>query len=111
MRDGAPPYLLTMIGPKRLSHLRCCVETVISERVPGNPIECGVWRGGAFIMMRGALKTYGKTERVVWVADFFRALPPNPERYPADAGATWHERETSPSPYGRLGRTSRTSGS
>jgi O-methyltransferase len=37
--------------------------------------------------MRGVLKIFGSTERVVWVADSFQGLPkPDPEQYPADAG-------------------------
>lgn len=35
----------TMIGMQRLTSLQQCVETVIDERVPGDLVECGVWRG------------------------------------------------------------------
>jgi O-methyltransferase len=55
--------------------------------VPGDLIETGVWRGGATIFMRGILKAYGDTTRLVWVADSFEGLPkPDAERYPVDAG-------------------------
>jgi O-methyltransferase len=82
-----PPDAETMIGLKRLRNLRDCVRTVVEDGVPGDLIETGVWRGGACIFMRGALKAYGDDVRSVWVADSFRGLPkPNAEKYAADAG-------------------------
>jgi O-methyltransferase len=81
----------TMIGLKRLLNLQQCIVDVIRNDVPGDLIETGVWRGGATIFMRAVLKAYGDTERTVWVADSFEGLPPpNPERYPADRGDTFH---------------------
>jgi O-methyltransferase len=81
-----PAYAQTMIGVKRLRSLRRCVQTVLSERVPGDLIEAGTWRGGAAIMMRGILKANGIEDRIVWAADSFTGVPePDPVRYPADA--------------------------
>jgi O-methyltransferase len=77
----------TMIGLARLDNLESCVTHVIRDRVPGDLIETGVWRGGAAILMRAVLEAYGDTERQVWVADSFAGLPrPDADRYPADAG-------------------------
>lgn len=82
-----PPGIKTMIGQRRLHHLRGCVEDVLASGVPGDLIETGVWRGGATILMRGVLKAHGVTDRTVVVADSFQGLPaPNPEAYPADEG-------------------------
>lgn len=82
-----PQQAHTMIGARRLRHLRECVETLLAERVPGDLLEAGVWRGGASILMRGVLAAHGIRDRRVWLADSFRGLPPpDPERYPADAG-------------------------
>jgi O-methyltransferase len=78
----------TMIGCPRLDNLHTCVRDVLRHRVPGDLIETGVWRGGATIFMRGALKAYNESERIVWVADSFAGVPrPDPEKYPADAGS------------------------
>jgi O-methyltransferase len=77
----------SMIGLRRMDNIQHCVETVIREDVPGDLIETGVWRGGATIFMRGVLKAYGEASRNVWVADSFEGLPPpDPGRFPADAG-------------------------
>ena len=80
-----------MIGLKRLDNLQYCVEHVLEERIPGDLIETGVWRGGASIFMRAVLKAYGDAVRRVWVADSFCGLPePDAARYPADAGDRHH---------------------
>lgn len=79
----------TMVGLKRLDNLQHCVTSVIRNGVPGDLIETGVWRGGSSIFMRAILKAYGDTSRKVWLADSFRGLPPpDPIRYPVDAGDT-----------------------
>jgi len=82
-----PVYAQTMIGRKRTANVRRLLERVIAERVPGDLIEAGCWRGGTVIMMRGVLKAYGITDRTVYAADSFQGLPePDPERFPADSG-------------------------
>ncbi len=79
----------TMIGLKRLNNLQFCLEDVLTNNVPGDLIEAGVWRGGATIFMRAILNVYGIKDRTVWVADSFEGLPPpNVEKYPLDAGDT-----------------------
>lgn len=65
----------TMIGLKRLDNLQFCIERILQDGVPGDLIETGVWRGGASIFMRGVLKAYGDTTRIVWAADSFQGLP------------------------------------
>jgi O-methyltransferase len=67
----------TMIGEKRLDNLQACVETVLADKVPGDFIETGVWRGGACIFMRALLKLHGDQKRRVWLADSFQGLPPS----------------------------------
>ena len=86
-----PRQAHTMIGRARLRNLRELVETAISEGVPGDLIETGVWRGGACILMRAALEAFGDLERRVFVADSFAGLPPpDVETYPADLGDKHH---------------------
>ena len=82
-----PVHAETMIGLARLDNLQQAVETVLTERVPGDLIETGVWRGGACILMRAVLAAYGDSDRTVWAADSFQGLPrPDSETYPADTG-------------------------
>jgi hypothetical protein len=66
----------TMIGRKRLENIDDCVRRVLADQIPGDLMECGVWRGGASVFMRGLLEAYEAKDRLVWVADSFRGLPP-----------------------------------
>lgn len=86
-----PAEAETMVGLLRLDNLQSCVLSVIEDDVPGDVLEAGVWRGGASIFMRAALKAYGDTTRNVWVADSFQGLPaPDTGRYPQDEGDVHH---------------------
>ncbi len=89
-----PRFAQSMIGLKRLENVERCVEQVLVDRVPGDLIETGVWRGGAVILMRAILEAYGDHERVVYAADSFCGLPPPDEAaYPADTGSRLHSAE------------------
>jgi len=86
-----PSQAHTMIGQPRMANLRQVVEQVLVERVPGDLIETGVWRGGACIYMRAILLAHGIKDRRVLVADSFEGVPPpNAEKYPADEGSQFH---------------------
>lgn len=86
-----PADALTMIGMQRLTSLQRCVETVLTEDVPGDLVECGVWRGGASILMRAVLSAYGDEKRSVWLCDSFEGVPPpDPAHYEADKGINLH---------------------
>ena len=82
-----PAEAETMIGMQRLTSLQHCVETVLTDDIPGDLVECGVWRGGACILMRAVLAAYGDDARSVWLADSFQGVPrSDPENYKADKG-------------------------
>jgi O-methyltransferase len=74
----------TMIGMQRLTSLQECVETVLADDIPGDLVECGVWRGGAAILMRAVLAAYGDEQRSVWLCDSFEGVPPPDKKYEAD---------------------------
>jgi hypothetical protein len=67
----------TMIGRQRLENIAACLESIRRDNIAGDLIECGVWRGGAAVFMRGFLKAFGILDRTVWLADSF-AGPPAP---------------------------------
>jgi O-methyltransferase len=67
-------FAYTMIGQKRLANLRSCAEEIFRQGIPGDFVECGVWRGGASIFLRALVEVYGE-DRLTWVADSFEGLP------------------------------------
>lgn len=86
-----PASGMTMIGLERLSNLQHCIEAVVTDGVPGDFIEAGVWRGGATMFTRTLLDTMNSGDRLVWAADSFRGLPsPDATSYPADKNDAHH---------------------
>jgi O-methyltransferase/8-demethyl-8-(2,3-dimethoxy-alpha-L-rhamnosyl)tetracenomycin-C 4'-O-methyltransferase len=80
-----PSKAPSMIGARRMQNVRSECERVLSEGVPGDFLEAGVWRGGAAMMMRAVLKAYGVTDRRVLAADSFAGFPAPKEGSP-DSG-------------------------
>lgn len=77
--DASPdelPFTRTMVGRRRLEQLETAVQTLLREGIPGDLVECGVWRGGASVFLRGLLEAHQDPTRRVWVADSFQGLPP-----------------------------------
>lgn len=71
-----PTNAETMVGLKRLNNLQYCLVESIKDKIPGDFIETGVWRGGSCIFARAVFEAFGQSDRNVWVADSFRGLPP-----------------------------------
>lgn len=65
----------TMMGRKRLDSLHECLDRIRNNAVPGDLVECGVWRGGGCILMAAYLQIFGMPGRRVFVADSFEGLP------------------------------------
>jgi O-methyltransferase len=82
-----PTEAETMIGVRRLNNIQELAISVLRDKVPGDFVEAGVWRGGAAIFMKAILSAFEDQDRLVWVADSFEGLPSaNPEAFPADMG-------------------------
>jgi len=84
LRDNASEALV--LQPESgLDNVRVCVESVLREKVPGDLVECGVWRGGVTLYMRAILKAHDIRDRSVWALDSFEGLPePDLEQNPLD---------------------------
>lgn len=85
-----PATAETMIGVKRLDNIRFCIESILRDKVPGDFVETGVWRGGATIFMRACLEALEDPQqaalRHIYACDSFQGLPKsNPLLHPADA--------------------------
>lgn len=73
-----PPHAETMVGRARLDNVLDCAATALADRVPGDFVETGVWRGGTSIFLRAILEVLGGPDdgdRRVWACDSFRGLP------------------------------------
>ncbi|MDX2067860.1 MAG: TylF/MycF/NovP-related O-methyltransferase [Haliscomenobacter sp.] len=89
-----PTYADSMIGLKRMENIEYCVNKVIEDKIPGDLIETGVWKGGATIFMAALLKESNVKDRKIWVADSFEGLPrPDEDKYIYDKGDTHYLQE------------------
>lgn len=79
----------TMIGYNRLTNIEFIIKEIVANKIDGDVIETGVWRGGACIFMKGLLNFY-KSDKKVYVADSFEGLPAPDPKYVYDDGDTHH---------------------
>jgi O-methyltransferase len=68
-------FPFTMISPQRLDNVEFAVRTVVTEKIPGDFLEAGVWRGGVGILMRALLESLAEPDRRVLLADSYEGLP------------------------------------
>lgn len=61
--------------PTALVSVTSMIDAVAARRIPGDVVECGVWRGGTCVYARLCLDLFGLEDRRVHVADSFRGLP------------------------------------
>ncbi|HEX8075984.1 MAG TPA: TylF/MycF/NovP-related O-methyltransferase [Thermoleophilaceae bacterium] len=67
---------LTMVFEPTLADLVARVDEVVDRGVPGDLVECGVWRGGSAFLMAEVLNQRRARGRKVWLFDSFEGLPP-----------------------------------
>ena len=75
------PYTQTSL--ERVATLADAVEYVIGANVPGDLVECGVWRGGSSMAIALTLLRLGAGERRLWLYDTFGRMP-EPGRHDRD---------------------------
>jgi hypothetical protein len=66
---------LSMVPEPTLRDLHARVNEILDQGIPGDLVECGVWRGGAAFLMAEILERRGETDRKVWLFDSFEGLP------------------------------------
>lgn len=72
-------HVRTLIGPKRLDNIEQCIKHITTNKVEGDIVEAGCWRGGALIYLKACLEIYKKDsslQRRVWGADLFPESKP-----------------------------------
>ena len=86
---------VTMAGELRLNNVEKLLDDVIKNKVPGDYIETGVWRGGCSAYARGVIRSHGEGNlRRSYVCDSFAGLPPLDKRFSEaqeDAHFKWDE--------------------
>jgi hypothetical protein len=68
------PYTMTTLA--RISALCRSVEYISAHRIPGDIVECGVWKGGSMMAAALRLAQLGDYERTLYLFDTFEGMPP-----------------------------------
>jgi O-methyltransferase len=83
---SVPDDRLTMVGEGVLNNVQYCLEECVKNKVEGDFVETGVWRGGCSILAYHVLKQHNQN-RNLYLFDSFEGLPkPDPSKYPVDEG-------------------------
>lgn len=84
----------TLTSHARIAALVDAVHYIVDEEIPGDLVECGVWKGGSVMAAALTLKNAGDTSRNLHLFDTFAGMPePGAEdvKSPYD-GYSLHER-------------------
>jgi len=92
--ETVQPY--TMISAERGYAVYQAVCHVLDRGIPGDFVECGVWKGGTCMLMALTLIRRGCRDRRIWLYDTFSGMTePGPEDRIASSGEPvsdrWHE--------------------
>ncbi len=64
-----------MIDSVRAGNLLRLAQRIEEEKIPGDVVECGVYRGGSAATM-ARVATHSNLKRTVWLFDSFQGMPP-----------------------------------
>lgn len=65
----------TMTSPARVLALLDAVRYIVASGIPGDFLECGVWRGGSMMAAAMQLLKLGATDRELYLFDTFEGMP------------------------------------
>ena len=66
------PY--TMTSKERMYALYKAVNYIIQKNIPGDFVECGVWRGGSVMLIAHTLLSLDVTDRKIYLYDTFSGM-------------------------------------
>ncbi len=70
--DRVKPY--TMTSPERVNALIDAVHYIVTNKIDGAIVECGVWKGGSTMAMALALRNLGDESRELYLYDTFSGM-------------------------------------
>lgn len=71
--EAVRPYTMTSI--ERIESLLNAVRYVVEHDIPGDIVECGVWRGGSMMAVAHMLRSLN-AQRTIRLFDTFEGMPP-----------------------------------
>ncbi len=87
-----PSEAETMVGILRLENVLTLMKKVKNNKIEGDLVECGVWRGGVLILMARFIMLENM-DKIVYGYDSFKGLPKPDMNYPEDSKDIHHTHE------------------
>lgn len=84
------PYTVSSIA--RMHALYQGVQRIVKTPVPGDVVECGVWRGGSMMLAAETLAACGDRTRKIFLYDTFRGMSEPSEKDVTFYGFSAHEK-------------------
>ena len=72
------PYTMTSLP--RMYALYQATKYVVENKIPGDFVECGVWKGGSVMMIAHTLAKLDDTNRTIYLFDTFKGMTPPSSR-------------------------------
>ncbi|MFM9367034.1 TylF/MycF/NovP-related O-methyltransferase [Streptomyces sp. Da 82-17] len=69
----------TMTSPEKLNAFILAIRHVVAHDIPGDIVECGVWRGGSMQACAKTLLSLGATDRHLYLFDTYEGMTPPTE--------------------------------
>jgi hypothetical protein len=69
------PFVMPPVSTDALVDVANLVRVILKQNIPGDFVECGVWKGGTAFLMAELLKQAGIEDRKVWLFDSFDGMP------------------------------------
>lgn len=66
----------TMTSPERIFALCEAVKYIVSNQIPGDIVECGVWKGGSMMAVAETLISLSDRSRHLYLFDTFEGMTP-----------------------------------
>lgn len=79
----------TLVPFERCFTLYKAVQYIIKNNIPGDLVECGVWKGGSCMLIAYALLEAGITNRKIWLYDTFAGMTEPGEKDGAAEKEEW----------------------
>ena len=71
--EQVKPYTMTSV--EALFALYTSVNYVLDREIPGDILECGVWRGGSALLAALIMKARNVSDRQLYLYDTFQGMP------------------------------------
>lgn len=83
------PFTMTSI--ERMYALYKGVEYIVKNNIPGDFVECGVWKGGSSMLIAKTLLKFGVSDRQIWMYDTYEGMSEPGEEDKDPSGGKAHD--------------------